>query len=75
VVLYNILIESDIPMKLMEIIKMCLNETCSRVRAGKNLSDIYPIKNSLRKSDTSRPMHFTVALEYAVSRVQERQDG
>jgi hypothetical protein len=27
---YNILIEFDIPMKLARLIKMCLNETCSR---------------------------------------------
>jgi len=38
--LYNILIEICIPMKLVRIIKMCLNETYSRVRIGKHLSDI-----------------------------------
>ena len=35
-VLYNILIEFGIPMKLVRIIKMCLTETYSRVRVGKN---------------------------------------
>jgi len=44
VVLYNILIEFDIPTKLVKLIKMCRNETCSRVRVGKNLSDTY-LKN------------------------------
>jgi len=62
-------------MKLMEIIKMCLNETCSRIRAGKNLSDIYPIKNILRKGDALPPLNFIVASQYAVTRVQEKQDG
>jgi hypothetical protein len=33
-VLYNILIEFDIPMKLVRLIIMCLNETYSRVRVG-----------------------------------------
>jgi hypothetical protein len=33
-VLYNILVEFDIPKKLVKLIKMCLNETCSRVRIG-----------------------------------------
>ena len=27
---------------------MCLTETCSRVRVGKNLSDIFPIRNGLK---------------------------
>jgi hypothetical protein len=39
-VLYNILIEFGIPMKLVKLIKMCLNETYSRVRVGKHLSDM-----------------------------------
>jgi len=39
--LYNILIEFGIPMKLVRLIKMCLTETCSRVRVGKYLSDIF----------------------------------
>jgi hypothetical protein len=33
-VLYNILIEFGIPMKLVRLVKMCLNETYSRVRVG-----------------------------------------
>ena len=39
-VLYNILIESGIPKELVRLIKMCVNEKYSRVRVGKNLSDI-----------------------------------
>jgi len=42
--LYNILIEFDIPMKLVRLIKMCLNETYSRNRVGKHLSDMFPIR-------------------------------
>jgi len=37
-VLYNILIEYGIPKKLVRLLKMCLTETNSRVRVGKNLS-------------------------------------
>jgi len=47
-VLYNILIEFGIPMKLVRVIKMCLTETYSRVRVGKNLSAMFPIKNGLK---------------------------
>ena len=38
-VLYNILIEFCIPMKLIRVIKMSPNETYRRVRGGKNLSE------------------------------------
>jgi hypothetical protein len=36
-VLYTILIEFGIPRKLVGLIKMCLNETYSTVRIGRNL--------------------------------------
>ena len=47
-VLYNILIEVGIRMKLVRLIKMCMTETYSRVRVGKNLSDRFPIRNGLK---------------------------
>jgi len=47
-VLYNIIIEFGIPMKLAELIKMYLNETYGRVQVHKHLPDMFPIKNSLK---------------------------
>jgi len=47
-VLYNILIEFSIPIKLIRLIKMCLNETYCRVWVGKHLSDMFPIRNGLK---------------------------
>jgi len=44
-VLYNIPIKFGIPMELVSLIKMCLNETYSSVWASKHLSDMFPIKN------------------------------
>ena len=43
-VLYNIHVEYGIPMKLVRLIKMCLAETYSRNRVGKDLSDMFPIR-------------------------------
>jgi predicted ATPase len=48
-VLYNILVEFDIPMKQVRLIKMFPNETYSIVRVGKNLSDVFPIRNGLKQ--------------------------
>jgi hypothetical protein len=44
-VLYNILIECGIPMKLVRLIKMCLTETYSRVRVDKYLSGMFSVRN------------------------------
>jgi hypothetical protein len=74
-VLYNILIEFCIPRKLVRLIKMCLTETYSRVRLGKNLSDRFPISNGLKKGDALSPLLFNFALGYAIRSVQVKQDG
>ena len=72
--LYNILIEFVIPKKLVRLIKMCLTETYRRVRVGKNLSEMVPIRNGLKQGDAISPLFFNFALEYAIKRVQVNQD-
>jgi hypothetical protein len=46
---------------------MCLTETYSRVREGKNLSEMFPIRNSLKQGDVLSPLLFNFALEYAIN--------
>jgi hypothetical protein len=55
-VLYNILIEFGIPLKLLRLIKMCLNKTYSRNRVDKNFSDRLSIKNGLKEYDDLSPL-------------------
>jgi hypothetical protein len=45
--MYNTLIQFGIPVKLVRLIKMCLNETYDRVCVGKHLPDPFPMKNGL----------------------------
>jgi len=47
-----------------------VNETCSRVRVGKNLSYMFPIRNGLKQG-----FLFNFALEYATRRVHVDQKG
>jgi hypothetical protein len=59
-VLYNILIESGIPMKLVKLIKMCLTETYSRVQVGKNSSDMFAVLNGLKQDALSPFLHTAI---------------
>jgi hypothetical protein len=69
--LYNILIEFGILMKLVRLIKMCLNKTYSKVRLGQHLSDSLLVQNGLKQGDALSPLLFNFALEYAIRKVQE----
>jgi hypothetical protein len=63
--LYHILVRFGVPMKLVRLIKMCLNEPYS-----KHLSDTFPIQNSLKEGGALSPFLFNFALEYTVRNVR-----
>jgi hypothetical protein len=48
--------EPGIPVKLVGLIKACLNETYSTLQEDKQLSDAFCIKNSLKEGDASLPL-------------------
>jgi hypothetical protein len=65
-VLYNLLIDFRILVKLVRLTKMCLNDTYSRVRVGKNLFNMFAIINGLKQEDASSLLTFNYALDYAI---------
>jgi hypothetical protein len=70
-VLYKIIADFGIPMELVRLIKMHLNETYSRVLVSKNLSDMFPVRNGLKQGDALLPLLFN----FAIRRVQVNPDG
>jgi hypothetical protein len=67
-VLYSSLIELGVHLKLVRVIKMCLNETYeySKVRTGKYLSGNFSTPIGLKEGDAFTPLIFNFLLEYAI---------
>jgi len=64
-VLYNILNEFEIPMKLVRLTETCLNETYSKVSIGKYLLVVKSIQNGLKQVEALSPLLSNFALQYA----------
>jgi hypothetical protein len=50
-----------------------LNETYSKVRIGKHLSDTNSIQSGLKQGDALTPLLSNFALEFDISKIQKNQ--
>jgi hypothetical protein len=57
-VFYDIATEFGIPMKLVMLMKMCLNKTHGTIQLVKHLSDMFPTENDLKQGEVLRPSLF-----------------
>jgi hypothetical protein len=58
-------------MELVRLIKICLNETHSKVCKSKHLSDTFPIQNVLKQEGALLPFLFKFILEYTIMNIRE----
>jgi hypothetical protein len=54
---------------------MALNETHRKFHIGKFSPGTFPIQCGIKQGYTISPLHFSVALECAIRKVQENQVG
>jgi hypothetical protein len=73
-ILYNILIDCGISMKLVQLIEMCLSESYNEVHV-EHPADTFPIQNGWKQGDALSPLLFNFALEYAIRRVKDNLLG
>jgi hypothetical protein len=71
--MYSILTEFGVPMKLVRLTEICLNEMCSEVYVGKHLSDNFPVQNGSKQGDALSPLLFNFAFGYSIRKIQENQ--
>jgi hypothetical protein len=67
--LYNVLIEFCMPLKLLRLIKVCLNKSYIEVCIGKTISDAFHVQNGLKRGEALSPLLSNFALEYTIRKI------
>jgi hypothetical protein len=62
-ILYNNHIKFGIPMKLVRLIKICLNRTYSEARLSKHLPDNFLVQNGLKQGNALSPLVINFSLK------------
>ena len=74
-VLSNIVIEFGVAMKLVRLIKVCLNETFRRVEVGKHTSDMLPVLEWFETWKCFIAIAFQLCFSVCSRMVQVNRDG
>jgi hypothetical protein len=74
-VLHNILIQFAIPLKLVRLIKMCLDEMYKKVYMGKYVSEALSIQSRLKQRDASSSLFFSFSSEHTIRKVGGGRTG
>ena len=73
--MWQILREVGIPLKLINLIKMCLDNSQCKVRIGNRTSDPFHTKSGLRQGCILSPVLFSIAMEKITRTIMNRPEG
>jgi sorting nexin-29 len=73
--LYNIMDEVGIPKKLINLIKMCMENTQYQIRVDNTLSKAFEVNTGLKQGDALSPMLFNLSLKKTIREMQKETTG
>jgi hypothetical protein len=72
--LYCILTDFDMRIKVVRSNEMRLIETCGKVHVGRYLSDTGPIQNCLKQGNALAPLFFNFTLGFLIRKAPKTRD-
>jgi hypothetical protein len=67
--------EVGIPKKLIDLTKMCMENTQYQMRVDNTLSNALEVNNGLKQGDALSPMLFNLVLEKTIRKIQKETTG
>lgn len=73
--LYKIMLEFGFPQKLVQLTKLCMENTQYRVRVDSTVSSPFSVESGLKQGDALSPILFNVALEKVIRELLHTEEG